>query len=282
MIISVASGKGGTGKTTIATSLAISALEDVQLLDCDVEEPNAHIFIKPKIDSKESIGVLVPQIDANKCVLCGRCTRICAFNALAIIPNKILVFSELCHSCGACQYICPVKAINEVKKELGTIKIGQKNNIKFIQGELNIGEAIPIPIIKAVKEYIVANKLVIIDAPPGTSCPMIESTKNSDFCLLVTEPTPFGLSDLILTIEVLKKLKISYGVVINRAGLGDEKTEQYCQLNDIPILMKIPFQKEIALTYAKGIPIVEAFPEYKIIFRKVITDIMEIISRDSA
>lgn len=281
MIISVASGKGGTGKTIIATSLALSVLEDVQLLDCDVEEPNAEIFIKPRINNKESAMVFVPQIDANKCVLCGRCARMCAFNAIAIIPNNVLIFQELCHSCGVCQYFCSTKAISEIKKELGIIEIGQKNHIQFIKGQLNIAEAIPIPIIKAVKKHIVHDKLVIIDAPPGTSCPMIESTKNSDFCLLVIEPTPFGLSDLILTVEVLQKLKIPYGVIINRADIGDEKTEQYCELNNIPILMKIPFRREIALAYAKGITITEAFPEYKIIFRKVIADIMEITNRGS-
>jgi MinD superfamily P-loop ATPase len=190
-----------------------------------------------------------------------------------------LFFSELCHSCGACQYLCPEKAITEIEKDLGVIEIGVKEHIQFVSGCLNIGEAISVPVIKAVKKYINQNQLVIIDAPPGTSCPMIEATKSSDFCLLVTEPTPFGLSDLMLTVEVLKKLKIPCGVVINRANLGDEKTEQYCQANNIPVLLKIPFSREIALSYANGIAIAEAFPEYKVKFRKVISDIMKILGK---
>jgi len=266
MIISIASGKGGTGKTTIATSFALS-IKNAQILDCDVEEPNAHIFIKPQIQEKSSVFIPVPQIDKAKCNGCGKCREVCVYNALAVLKNDVLVFAELCHGCGACTYFCPQKAIKEVDKEIGIIERGSKqiengDNLEFIHGKLNIGQAMSPPLIRAVKKHIDPTKVNIIDAPPGTSCPVIESIKGSDFCILVTEPTPFGLNDLILAVEVLRKLKIPYGVVINRSDLGDQKTDAYCEEEKIPILMKIPFKKEIASSYSKGIPIVEALPEY--------------------
>ena len=262
MIISVASGKGGTGKTTVATNLALS-IPNAQILDCDAEEPNAHLFIKPKIKNKIPVFIPVPEIDKNKCNFCGRCAEVCAYNAIAVLKEKVLVFPELCHGCGACTYFCPQKAIKEVNKEIGVVEIGSKDDLQFVHGRLDIGEAMSPPVIRAVKSYINLTRTVIIDAPPGTSCPVIESIKGSDFCILVTEPTPFGLNDLILAVEVLRKLKIPFGVVINRSDLGDKKTEDYCRKENIPILMRIPFSKEIASAYSKGKLIVEQFPEYK-------------------
>lgn len=262
MIISIASGKGGTGKTTIAASLALS-VPGARILDCDVEEPNCHIFIKPEIKEKTSIYIPVPEIDKNKCDYCGKCKQVCMYNAIAVLNKTTLVFTELCHGCGACSYFCPQKAIKEVNKEIGFIEIGKKDNLSFIHGKLNIGQAMSPPLIKAVKKYINSAKVNIIDAPPGTSCPVVESVKGSDFCILVTEPTPFGLNDLILAVEVLRKLSIPFGVVINRSDLGDKKTDVYCENENIPILMRIPFREEIARAYSKGQPIVEAFPEYK-------------------
>ena len=277
MIISIASGKGGTGKTTVATNLALSVEEDVQLLDCDVEEPNAHIFIQPQFFNQTSVVVAIPQVDNKKCTFCNRCASVCAFNAIAVIPGKILVFPELCHSCGACQYFCPVQAINEIDKEIGIIKFGIKNKIDFIHGQLNIGEVIPTPVIKEVKKYIDRSKIVIIDAPPGTSCPVIEAVKGSDFCILVTEPTPFGLNDLILALEVLQKMRIPFGVIINRSDLGNKETEEYCHQRNVPILMTIPFEKTIAVAYSKGIPLVEIVPKYKKQFGDLLKNIHEII-----
>lgn len=262
MIISIASGKGGTGKTTIAASLALS-VPGARILGCDVEEPNCHIFIKPEIKEKTSIYIPVPEIDKNKCDYCGKCKQVCMYNAIAVLNKTTLVFTELCHGCGACSYFCPQKAIKEVNKEIGFIEIGKKDNLSFIHGKLNIGQAMSPPLIKAVKKYINSAKVNIIDAPPGTSCPVVESVKGSDFCILVTEPTPFGLNDLILAVEVLRKLDIPFGVVINRSDLGDKKTDVYCENENIPILMRIPFRQEIARAYSKGQPIVEAFPEYK-------------------
>jgi len=263
MIISVASGKGGTGKTTVATNLALSLNKGIQFLDCDVEEPNAHIFLKPNIEKRYPVTIPVPQVDLSKCNFCSRCAQVCAYNAIAVLKDKVLVFSELCHGCGACSYLCPKGAIKEVGREIGNVEIGNRNTLDFVLGRLNIGEAMSPPLIRAVKGCINSYKDVIIDAPPGVSCPVIESIKNSDFCLLVTEPTPFGLSDLILAVQTLRELKIPFAVVINRSDLGNQGEDDYCKRENIPILMRIPFRKEIAMAYSKGITIVEALPEYK-------------------
>ncbi len=269
MIISIASGKGGTGKTTIATNLA-SALEDrCQFLDCDVEEPNAHLFLKPDIKSEEKVFKLVPKADMSKCVLCGHCQEVCAFHAIAVVGKKHLVFPALCHGCGACAHLCPYQAIIEEKKQIGVVQIGEVDNIDFFCGYLNVGEAMAPPVIREVKKYIKKDCDVIIDAPPGTSCPVIEAVKGSDFSILVTEPTPFGLNDLKLGVEVLRKLGISFGVVVNRSDLGDDKTTQYCDKENIDILMSIPFDREIAQSYSKGILMVDAIPAYRQKFLKL-------------
>lgn len=273
MIIAVASGKGGTGKTIVAVSLALSIKEDVQFMDCDVEEPNSNIFIKSDINKTENVSVNVPQVDLEKCDFCGKCFSICAFNAIAVLPRTINIFSELCHSCGACEYFCHHKAISEIGKSIGSIEIGKKDKIDFIQGKLSVGQAMPTPIIKAVKKHINRNKHVVIDAPPGTSCCMVHSVINSDYCILVTEPTPFGLNDLKLAIEVLMKLKISFGVIINRCDIGNDEVEKYCRERSIKILMKIPFSHKIAENYSLGVSLVEALPEYRAAFQELFTTI---------
>jgi len=262
MIISVASGKGGTGKTTIATSLALS-LGNVQFLDCDVEEPNAHIFLKPHINEKISVGIPVPEVDESQCNFCGKCAEVCEFNAIVVIKKKVLFFPKLCHGCGGCAYICPEKAIKEVEREIGVIEKGNSGTIDFIHGILNVGEPMAPPLIRRVKKYILNSKHAVIDASPGTSCPVVEAVKGSDFCLLVTEPTPFGLNDLKLAVGMLRKLAIPCGVVINCADIGNEEVKRYCESENIPILMTIPWDRRIAEAYSRGIPLIEALPEYQ-------------------
>jgi len=268
MIISVASGKGGTGKTTVAVNLALS-LKNIQLLDCDVEEPNVHIFLKPRIGGEKKATIHVPEFDEVRCTYCGRCREVCAYHAIAVLPGSdgkkgnVLVFPHLCHGCGACRLLCPQGAIKEIDREIGIIEIGAKDDLQFIHGRLNVGEAMSPPLIRQVKEYINVTRTVIIDAPPGTSCPVITAVKGSDFCVLVTEPTPFGLNDLILAVEVLRKLQIPFGVVINRSDIGDGKVEDYCRNENIPVLMKIPFSREIAVSYSEGVPIVEQDVSYQ-------------------
>jgi MinD superfamily P-loop ATPase len=268
MIISIASGKGGTGKTTVAVNLALS-LENVQLLDCDVEEPNVHLFLKPRIREENKAYIAIPEVDEAKCIYCGRCREVCAYHAIAVLPasegkkGSVLVFSHLCHGCGACSLFCPQGAIKEVNKEIGVIEIGEKGGMQFVQGRLNIGEAMSPPLIRQVKKYINPARTVIIDSPPGTSCPVITAVKGSDFCVLVTEPTPFGLNDLILAVEVLRKLQIPFGAVINRSDIGDGKVEGYCKQEGIPILMQIPFSREIAVSYSEGIPIIKKDVSYQ-------------------
>lgn len=280
MVISVASGKGGTGKTLVATNLAL-ALRDkrrVQLLDCDVEEPDAHIFLHLAINQSESVTISVPRIDEMKCTYCGKCAEVCVYNAIAVLKEKVLVFPELCHGCGACSYLCPESAISEVGREVGVVETGESGNMEFIQGRLAIGEPMAPPIIREVKKHIDRIREVVIDVPPGTSCPVVEAVKNSDFCLLVTEPTPFGLNDLSLAVELMKKLQIVCGVVINRDGVGDGKTEQYCQDQGIPILLKIPLDRNIARLYSKGVPLIEGMPEWRKAFVALFQNIEKIVA----
>jgi len=263
MIISIASGKGGTGKTTIAVNLALSLPKGtVQLIDCDVEEPNSHLFLSPSIHQVTSMGIPVPHIDESKCTYCGKCAKVCGYHAIAVILKNVLVFDELCHGCGACSYLCPEKAIFEVEREIGIVQEGSSNGIPFANGVLNVGEPMASPLIRKTKEKIQKDKMVILDAPPGTACPVIETVKGSDFCILVTEPTPFGLNDLELAVGMLEKLDIPMGVVINKADIGDRKVWDYCDSQNIRILMEIPMDRKIAESYSRGIPIVVEDPSY--------------------
>ena len=244
MIISIASGKGGTGKTTVATNMAVSLGSDVQLLDCDVEEPNSHLFLKPEFSETKTIYAPVPEVDKEKCTLCGKCGEICQFKAIVVIGETVLPFHELCHSCGGCMEVCPENAISEVGRELGVIQKGHRNGIEFIHGRLRVGEAMSPPLIKKVRALTDPNKLTIIDAPPGTSCPVIESMRNTDFVLLVTEPTPFGLHDLKLAAGAVRLLNIPHGLVINRSDMGDDQVQAYAEREGIPVLLEIPFDRK--------------------------------------
>ena len=278
MIVSVASGKGGTGKTLVATSLALSLKdrERVQLLDCDVEEPDVHIFLRPIITRSEAVYIQVPEVDEKKCTYCGKCAEVCAYHAIAVLGKHVLVFPELCHGCGACSYLCPEKAISEVGKEIGVVESGQSDGVDFVHGKLAVGEAMATPIIRKVKEQANRDGVVIIDVSPGTSCPVVEAVTDSDFCLLVTEPTPFGLNDLVLAVELVKELKIPCGVVINRAGVGDRKVEEYCVKENIPVLLTIPMDTDIARIYSRGITLVEGMTQWKESFLELFDRVQEI------
>ena len=263
MIISIASGKGGTGKTTVATNLALSVEADVQLLDCDVEEPNAHLFIHPNLERVENITTPVPQVNEDKCTLCGKCAEICQYKAIVVIGETVLTFHELCHSCGGCMEVCPENAITKIGRDLGVIERGHRNGLEFLHGRLRVGEAMSPPLIREVRSYTRPDSLTIIDAPPGTSCPVIAAIKGADFVLMVTEPTPFGLYDLKLAVGAVKILGIPCGLVINRADMGDDKVKEYAHDNDLPILMEIPFDRSIAEAYSRGKALVDVMPEWR-------------------
>lgn len=281
MIISVASGKGGTGKTTVATNLALALANEkfehrVQLLDCDVEAPNAHLFLKPDIHHTETVFAAVPQIDEQRCSYCRKCADICRYRAIAVLGGTILTFPELCHSCGGCEVVCPEKAITETGRELGTLESGASEALAFVHGRLRVGEAMSPPMIRKVRSFIDPGRINIIDAPPGTSCPVIAAMRNVDFVLLVTEPTPFGLHDLKLAVEAVKLLNIPHGLVINRADMGDDGVKAYAAEQQLKVLLEIPFDRRIAETYSRGQMIVEAMPQWRpqfvSLFRKIETE----------
>jgi MinD superfamily P-loop ATPase len=270
MIIAIASGKGGTGKTTLATNLAAWLSrrgEQVQLLDCDVEEPNCHLFLNPANTSREAVGLPVPQVDQQICVGCGQCARICQFSAIVCVKGQVLVFPELCHGCGGCVRVCPEGAIDEVPREIGVVETGRADGFEFVHGRLRIGEAMSPPLIRAVKRRISGRGTSIIDAPPGTSCPVIEAVKDSHICLLVTEPTPFGLNDLKLAVGMVRTLDLPHAVIINRADIGDRKVVGYCRHEGIQVLLEIPDDRRIAQGYSRGRLILDVAPEYEEIFQ---------------
>jgi MinD superfamily P-loop ATPase len=264
MNISIASGKGGTGKTTVAVNLALTVQPSVYV-DCDVEEPNGHILLKPNITSELAITKKLPEVDLSKCNYCGKCSELCEFNAIIVLKSDVIIFEEMCHSCGVCSYFCPENAIVEIEKSIGAIRKGtiEAGSLDFIDGELNIGEMSPVPLIKQVRKEALYNHINIIDAPPGTSCSMVASVKGTDYCILVTESTPFGLNDLKLAVKVVQSVGVQFGVVINKYDDNFPDVEKYCCLENIPVLLKIPFERKIADLYSQGIPIVHFMPQFK-------------------
>ena len=273
MRIAIASGKGGTGKTTVATNLALCADGDVELIDCDVEEPNCHVFLRLEFDSTTPVCVTVPKVDEDKCSACRECSKFCEFNAIVSLGTKALTFPELCHGCGGCKLVCPEEAISDEAREVGVLEKGSAGTIRFIHGRLRIGEAMAAPLIRAVLKASESNGLTIIDAPPGTSCPVIAAIKDADFVVLVTEPTPFGLNDLTLAVETVRLLGVPFGVVINRADIGDNRVKDYCRNEGISILAEIPHDRRAAEVYSRGELIAHAIPRMRAIFENMLAQI---------
>ncbi|MFC1662254.1 ATP-binding protein [Gemmatimonadota bacterium] len=290
MKLAIASGKGGTGKTTVALGLALSLAEDGSpgdgqvhpplLMDCDVEAPDAHLFLQPIIKKRAPAAIQVPRIDPDLCSQCGDCAEVCRFNALALLGDDVVLFPELCHGCGSCTLICPEKAITEVPRTIGRMESGAAKGVQFAHGVLNVGEAMAVPVIRALKAWAEPQpgQFIILDAPPGTSCPVVETVMGADFVVLVTEPTPFGLHDLELAVEMLKELGLPAGVVVNRDGTGYHELDQFCALESLPILLRIPFDRGIAEGIARGKTLIEIRPEYRGLFRRMAQDIGEALS----
>ncbi|MBN2162942.1 MAG: ATP-binding protein [Pontiellaceae bacterium] len=263
MKIAIASGKGGTGKTTLSCAMAFAIDGPVRLLDCDVEEPNSHFFVHPAIESAEEVYSLVPEVDPEKCTNCGACGRVCRFSAIVPLVKKTLVFSELCHSCGGCARICPSGAITEVRKRIGTIETGRRDHVEFISGQLDVGQAMSPPVIRAVLNRASEDGLTIVDSPPGTACPFVTAVKGCDAVILVTEPTPFGRHDLGLAVETVRELGVPFGVVVNRSTAEENLISEYCRKENIPLLLQIPEDRRVAQAYSRGRLLTDVMPELR-------------------
>ena len=276
MNIAIASGKGGTGKTTVSVNLAKVYGAEMQLLDCDVEEPNAHLFLQGKPVGEDVVNMLVPEVDAALCNGCGICGRFCEFNAIVSFGTSPLLFPELCHGCGGCVRVCPQDALHEIEKRIGVVEESRAGHISLIRGLLDIGVAMAPPLIKQVKKRQQDGVLTILDAPPGTSCPVIATIKDVDFVVLVTEPTPFGLNDLTLAVAMVRDLDLPFGVVVNRMGMGDDRIQRFCEQEEIPILLEIPEDRQIAEAYSRGELLVDVLPQYRELFHGLIEKLINL------
>jgi MinD superfamily P-loop ATPase len=273
MKIAIASGKGGTGTTTLAVNLARTMNSAVQLLDCDVEEPNAHIFLAGVKVGEEVVTIPIPVVDESLCDGCGKCSEFCEYNAIVALGKEPLIFAEMCHGCGGCTLICPPKAISETPRRIGVIETMESENVRLVIGRLDVGVALAPPLIRAAKKRIKDELPAIIDAPPGISCPAITAVRDTDMVLLVTEPTPFGLNDLLPAVETVRVLKIPFAVVVNRTGSGDDRVHRYCARENIPVLLEIPHDRRIAEASSRGILMVDALPAYRQLFQELIEKI---------
>lgn len=288
MKIAIASGKGGTGKTTLSTNLAayIAESQKVVLSDLDVEEPNSGLFIKGALIKEENKFTMKPEWKEDKCTLCGLCQEVCNYNAIVKLGNEIVVFPELCHSCYACSELCPTNALPMVPQKMGVLKHFEKNGISFIESRLDIGQEQAVPLIAQTLEFVDENfldtSIKLYDSPPGTSCPVIEATKDADFIILITEPTPFGFNDLKLAIETMKKLEKKFAVVINRFGIGNDDVVEYCEKENIPLIAKIPNDRKVAELYSRGELIYDKIPEVKQELKKITDYILNILKPNKA
>ena len=273
MRIAIASGKGGTGKTTVSVNLARTMGIRVQLLDCDVEEPNAHLFLRGNKIKEEIVNIPVPQVDEVLCNSCGECSKFCEYHAIVTFGTAPLIFPEMCHGCGGCTLVCPTKAISEVGRRIGVVETRASENIMLIGGRLDVGVAMAPPLIRAVKKRLQDNLPAILDAPPGTSGPVIAAIRDTDMVLLVTEPTPFGLNDLSLAVDMVRELQIPFGVIVNRMGSGDDRVHSYCEKENILVLLEIPDDRQIAESYSRGILMVDALPSYRQLFQNLLEKI---------
>jgi len=285
MIIAVASGKGGTGKTTVATGLVL-ALRDsghkVAYLDCDVEEPNGHIFLAPRYNQSEDVFIEVPEIEQDKCNLCGKCAELCVFNALLVTSDEVITFPELCHGCGGCLYFCPTRAVRPGRKKIGSVEQGTAGRAVFVRGKLQVGTALSPPLVNAVKKNRLSRGVNVMDAPPGTSCPAVATVRGADFCILVTEPTPFGLHDLALAAQMVRSIGVPCGVVVNRAGDGRGLIDNFCQQEGLPLLMKIPLSRTIAEAGSRGVPLNRAEAGWDRMLLLLYSDIKGLIMSERA
>lgn len=281
MKIAVLSGKGGTGKTFISTNLAwvLSENKKVKLVDVDVEEPNSRLFFNIKINREEKVNLLLPRVDQEKCTHCGKCSDTCEFSAISAFPTATMVFKNLCHGCGACMMVCPTRAISEIPKELGRIRFGEINsNLSFAEGELKIGEPSGVKIIRELKKMVEdKNSIILFDSPPGATCPVVETLRNVDFALLVTEGTPFGLHDLKIAYEIVKEMNIPSGIIINRNSDEFKEIDKFAEENKIKIIEKIPFSRDIASEYSSGNLFVTKNEEWKKRFYDIFTSIEKVV-----
>lgn len=281
MTISVASGKGGTGKTSVAVGLALVAEGTVEIVDADVEEPNVHLFLKPRIGETETIAVPVPSVDETKCDLCGSCAEACEYHAIAVLPNGPLVFPELCHGCGGCTMVCPREAIHEIDRPIGIIQRGEYRGGNYAGGTLNIGEASATPIIRALVRDPTPHDLRIVDVPPGVSCPAIAGTRLSDYVILVAEPTRFGLADLEMAVEAVRLTSRPFGVIINRTNARTADVAAFCRREGIPVLLEISESRSIAAAYCHGESMVSAEPRLRSDLRRVLEEVSRHVARAS-
>lgn len=287
MLLAIASGKGGTGKTTVAVNLAIVAARagiDVTYVDCDVEAPNGHLFLDPDVSTSEVVTVPVPIVNESLCSSCGECGSICRFKAIVMIKDTVLTFPELCHGCGGCTLVCPEGAITESERRVGKVETGislhgasadGKGRVKVVQGILDVSEAMPTPVIRKIRGMMPGSGLRVIDAPPGASCPVVESVRDVDYVLLVAEPTPFGLNDLAIAVEAFRELGLEMGIVINRVGLGDGRVKDFCENESLEILTEIPDDRRVAEVYSRGGIIVDEIPDYHEIIHALLMRLME-------